>query len=416
MDSQTYQMIGAGLMRKYHSLNHGDEAKRMGKFIEAYEAAPFFKVGFSPTRNYEYDDLCEVFIQPEHITRLAEGHIELDNIRMPFPHALFEIPVHDYSIPNREYYRRVYDDGVHPLDPGIYGIEPVRSFEADDAIVFNVNSRALASVHEISPQLLHIEVIYFKSSKNLDEKMRAATHDCEKITTEEMIEINKDISHSLLLDAPVSIFSSLVSPDQSTEQFENFLHYRRNPWADERFAKPEDYRPFLVMPLVSSSFHCSNHGMLDAVCYDFQTQSPLFACKRFCSSYKGCKYHGSRSFNWAERILSILTYINQPQLYIIKESKTVNKREQGRNKNKRGAERFLNKARYLVLDYSQVKTRYLSAGMGGTHASPLPHLRRAHPRRLKADRFKEKKTIQVKSCEVNKGMTWSDGKRIYEVI
>jgi hypothetical protein len=94
----------------------------------------------------------------------------------------------------------------------------------------------------------------------------------------------------------------------------------------------------------------------------------------------------------------------------------VNRRERERNKDKQGAKRFFNKARHVVLDYSQVKTRYLSAGMGGTHASPFPHLRKAHPRRLKADRFKEKKTIQVKSCEVNKGMTWSDGKRIYEVI
>ncbi len=415
MDSQTYQMIGAGLLRKYHSLNDSDDAQRMGKFIKAYEAAPLLMVGFSPTRNYEYDDLCEVFIQPEHITRLAEGHVQHDNIRMPFPHALFEIPIRDYSIPKQQYYRRVYDDGIHPLDRDVYGIEPVRSFEVDDALVFNVNSRALASVHEISPQLLHIEVIYYKSSKNLDVKTHAA-HDSEKSTIEEMIEINEDLSNSLLLDVPISIFSSLVSLDQSTQQFGDYLHYNRNPWVDERFAKPEDYKPFLVMPLVSSSFSCPNQGMVDAVSYDFPTQNALFVCKRLCSSYKGCKYHSSRSFNWAEHILSILTYINQPQFYIIKESKMVNKRERERNRNKRGAERFFNKARHVVLDYSQVKTRYLSTGMGGTHASPFPHLRKSHPRRLKADRFKEKKTIQVKSCEVNKGMTWSDGKRIYEVI
>jgi hypothetical protein len=422
MESQTYQIIGAALLREYRSAKNSDDARRIAAFIKAYEAAPLFMVGFSPTRNYEYDELAEVYIQPEHITRLAEGHVQLDNIRMPFPHVLFEIPVGDISNPSKHYYRRYYDDGIHPIDPEVCYIEPVPSFEVNDTSAFAINSRAIASVHEISPHLLHIEVLYYKSSKGFAEKKHqsevlAKNFSEQFYTTREMLEIAENLSDFFLFDTPLSVFSSVVSIGGPSIIFEGYRHGNRNPWKDERFADPEDYKPFSVMPLIPSFFNCQKE--FDTTEYDFPTHSVLTKCKRSCASSSECRFFGSRSFNWAERVLSILSYINQPHLYIVKESNTVTDRETQREKNKNIKKKlptFYHKARHVVLDYSQVKILHASSTKGGTHASPIPHKRRGHPRTLKADRFKEKKTIQVKPADVNPGLTWSIGKRIYEVI
>lgn len=73
--------------------------------------------------------------------------------------------------------------------------------------------------------------------------------------------------------------------------------------------------------------------------------------------------------------------------------------------------------RHIVLDYSQVKEIYERRNeKTGTHSSPLPHERRGHWRQLKSDRFKEKKTVWVRPADINKGLSFTRGNRVYEVV
>jgi hypothetical protein len=69
-----------------------------------------------------------------------------------------------------------------------------------------------------------------------------------------------------------------------------------------------------------------------------------------------------------------------------------------------------------VLDYSQVK-QITARATGKSGISPImPHSRRGHWRNLKAECFKVKKKVLVKPADINAGLTWKSGKRIYEVM
>lgn len=59
--------------------------------------------------------------------------------------------------------------------------------------------------------------------------------------------------------------------------------------------------------------------------------------------------------------------------------------------------------RHVVLDPDEVKELRGKASGGGTHASPVPHKRRAHQRTYKAERYKNVrgKTVTVKEVSVN---------------
>lgn len=73
---------------------------------------------------------------------------------------------------------------------------------------------------------------------------------------------------------------------------------------------------------------------------------------------------------------------------------------------------------YVVLTPEEVVT--IKKSLGGTHASPIPHKRKAHDRVLRHERFKQRgKTIKVKESNINVkpgDILPSDKKRIYKVV
>jgi hypothetical protein len=114
-------------------------------------------------------------------------------------------------------------------------------------------------------------------------------------------------------------------------------------------------------------------------------------------------------------VLKTISYINQPQNYIVKETVEMTSHEQKLiEKGKRPY--FGKKPTHVVLDYSQVKSLMPKSETEASHRSPIPHERRGHWRILRSDRYKGKKKTWVREAHVNKGMGWELNKRIYEII
>ncbi|MHB8880376.1 MAG: hypothetical protein ACYC69_02580 [Thermodesulfovibrionales bacterium] len=109
-----------------------------------------------------------------------------------------------------------------------------------------------------------------------------------------------------------------------------------------------------------------------------------------------------------------MAYINAPMNYIVREGMPLTKFEQ-RRKDKAVKPFFSKKDLHIVLDHSQVKVLMPESG-NGHHASPVPHERRGHWRQLRAERFREKKTVWVRPADINTGLKWEKSGRTYEVI
>ena len=118
------------------------------------------------------------------------------------------------------------------------------------------------------------------------------------------------------------------------------------------------------------------------------------------------------------KVRAIHKYINKPKVVVVKE--TDEKRERAkskcldRNLMPRTHQRDVN----IILDTEEVKT--LCKYKGGTHASPVPHKRRAHKRVLRSPRYKyaRGKVIDVGETEVGvkPGEVINHKKKIYHVV
>jgi len=119
-------------------------------------------------------------------------------------------------------------------------------------------------------------------------------------------------------------------------------------------------------------------------------------------------YLGLQKVNW----------INHPNHYIIE----IGSRQPSRKKKKKSRIRRLKERnRHILLKKDEIKHRWQEAqeAKGGTHASPIPHLRRGHYKTLRAERFKEKrgKRIWTRASHVGgECVEWRDGDVRYKVL
>lgn len=115
-------------------------------------------------------------------------------------------------------------------------------------------------------------------------------------------------------------------------------------------------------------------------------------------------------------IMSLLTiaWINMPKHYIVERAPEIAK---PRKPDKDRAPRLGERARYIIIDHEDVRRRWTAAQ--GTHASPMPHLRRGHYKTLRAERYKEArgKTVWVAPCHVNGAVVeWRQDGVTYKVV
>lgn len=117
-------------------------------------------------------------------------------------------------------------------------------------------------------------------------------------------------------------------------------------------------------------------------------------------------YAGLHHVNW----------INHPDHFTVSvEAPQVGKRKQMEKRLRRLSER----PRHIVLTKSEIVQAWHRVHRGGTHASPIPHLRRGHYKTLRAERYQEKRgsRIWVRATQVNGAcVQWRDGDIVYKVV
>jgi hypothetical protein len=119
-------------------------------------------------------------------------------------------------------------------------------------------------------------------------------------------------------------------------------------------------------------------------------------------------YLGLQEVNW----------INHPDHFTVEIGAQEPPRKTKKSKGPR-VRRLAERARHIILKKSDITTRWKKAHQGGTHAPPIPHLRRGHYKTLRAERFKEKrgKRIWVRASHVGgECVEWRDGDVRYKVI
>jgi hypothetical protein len=113
--------------------------------------------------------------------------------------------------------------------------------------------------------------------------------------------------------------------------------------------------------------------------------------------------------------LFAIAWINQPKHYIV-EHGPESLRKPSKKKETR-TPRLGERSRHIIVGHDDVRRRW--AESHGSHASPMPHLRRGHFKTLRAERFKEKrgKVIWVSPCHVNGAcVEWREGAVAYKVV
>lgn len=117
---------------------------------------------------------------------------------------------------------------------------------------------------------------------------------------------------------------------------------------------------------------------------------------------------------WAGLALGYLYYVDLPIHYIVAEGPAVPPRL-----NKLHSARFHERERWIVLEPDAVKLRMASRTdhQGGSHRSPVPHLRRGHTRTLTAERWTVKRgtVVQVRPTWIG-DREWLNGPLRYRVI
>jgi len=111
------------------------------------------------------------------------------------------------------------------------------------------------------------------------------------------------------------------------------------------------------------------------------------------------------------------TFISHPMNYIVKVTPALTSKEE--RKVQAGKKTPIPKSPHFIVIDHDVLVSMRPCGNGGTHASPVPHHRRGHWKRLsercKFARMMGKEKVFVKSAYV--GDRWfSDGKNLYEVL
>lgn len=113
--------------------------------------------------------------------------------------------------------------------------------------------------------------------------------------------------------------------------------------------------------------------------------------------------------------LRVIAWINQPKHYIVERGPEVVRKPSMKDKDREP--RLAERARYIILNHEDVKRRWTAAQ--GTHASPMPHLRRRHCKTLRSERYGNNrgKVIWVSACHVGgECVEWRNGDVRYKVI
>jgi hypothetical protein len=108
-----------------------------------------------------------------------------------------------------------------------------------------------------------------------------------------------------------------------------------------------------------------------------------------------------------------IQWINHPDRYIVEQAATEPPRKRAKGRMQRLAE----KSRHIVLKHDEIRKRWAKAQ--GTHASPMPHLRRGHFKNLQHERFKEARgrIIWVRPTHVKgKCIEWRQDGKYYKVL
>lgn len=113
-----------------------------------------------------------------------------------------------------------------------------------------------------------------------------------------------------------------------------------------------------------------------------------------------------------------IAWINQPNLYTVQVSPTVELSKKRKPQEKK-LRRYAEREHYIMLDKDEIADAWHQTHRGGTHASPLPHLRRGHYKTLRAEKWKENrgKIIWVRATHVGgEVVEWRQGNTTYRVV
>lgn len=120
-------------------------------------------------------------------------------------------------------------------------------------------------------------------------------------------------------------------------------------------------------------------------------------------------YLGLQEVNW----------INHPNHFTVRSCAASPKRKPKKRQKGTRVRRLRERERYIVLTKQEITEEWRRIHQGGTHAPPIPHLRRGHYKILRAARFKEKKgqRVWVRATHVNGHcVEWRDGDVRYKVL
>lgn len=119
-------------------------------------------------------------------------------------------------------------------------------------------------------------------------------------------------------------------------------------------------------------------------------------------------YLGLQEVNW----------INHPNHFTLEVQEDPGSRKKKKAKKGR-IRRMGERPRHVILKRSEIENRWRKAHQGGTHAPPIPHLRRGHYRTLRSDRWGDKQgqRIWVRASHVGgECVEWRDGDVHYKVL
>lgn len=153
----------------------------------------------------------------------------------------------------------------------------------------------------------------------------------------------------------------------------------------------------------------------------------FYTCPYIENGYGGCNGNLQNSckqvFQTAQLLWQLvyatMIYANCPQTVLLGEAETLTQKEQNLSqKNKKPDAINPKKDRILILPTRKIVDLKHRVYAGGTHASPIPHLRKGHWRDLRSPMFKNKKgqKIWVVPASVGGDLEMKDGGVVYRVI